>query len=501
MIGSCVRARGGLALAHAAIARSPSGISGIVIFLSPSAILSTQSVVALGPVLKVAGRYLLVMSSTLPGLASRQVAWQVLQAVAAGAYADRALERELGRIELSAPDRALATELAYGAIRQRRLLDAWLDQLGKVSSERQPPRLRWLLHLGLYQLLSSDRIPASAAVNTTVELAKRGGLSRLSSVVNGILRECSRKVDAEELLPLPSKESAALAINYSLPDWLVESLLQWYEKDRIEEFAHASNTAPSLDLRVNCLKGSRDELIADFKDAGVSSMPIEGVPNGITVLGRYGDIRLLPGFKEGRWCVQDRAAQRIAPLLEPRNGQHILDACAAPGGKSTHIAELMNDQGRLLALDPGKKRLKKVEKNCERLSLNCIQTLHADAVNIAEERPDLIKSFDAILVDVPCSGLGTLARNPDLRWKISPENIIQLVELQGRILAGVAPLLKDSGRIVYSTCSIYPLENDALIDQFLNLHPGWTVSQSWTNWPGDHGDGFFAAVLRKNSYS
>ena len=142
------------------------------------------------------------MSSTPPGLASRQVAWQVLQAVAAGAYADGALERELGRADLSAPDRGLATELAYGAIRQRRLLDAWLDQLGKVPAERQPPKLRWLLHLGLYQLLISDRIPASAAVSTTVELAKRGGLSRLAPVVNGMLRAFLRRQEAGDALPL-----------------------------------------------------------------------------------------------------------------------------------------------------------------------------------------------------------------------------------------------------------------------------------------------------------
>ena len=165
------------------------------------------------------------MSSTPPGLASRQVAWQVLQAVAAGAYADGALERELGRVDLS--DRGLATELAYGAIRQRRLLDAWLDQLGKVLAERQPPKLRWLLHLGLYQLLSSDRIPASAAVSTTVELAKRGGLSRLAPVVNGMLRAFLRRQEAGDALPLPSDPAAALAIRQSLPDWLAAGLLQW----------------------------------------------------------------------------------------------------------------------------------------------------------------------------------------------------------------------------------------------------------------------------------
>ena len=196
------------------------------------------------------------------GLAPRQVAWQVLQAVAAGAYADGALERELGRQPLGPADRALATELAYGAIRQRRLLDAWLDQLGRVPAERQPPKLRWLLHVGLYQLLQSERVPASAAVNTTVELAKRGGLGRLAPVANGVLRGFLRRREAGEPLPLPADSAAALAVRQSLPDWLAQDLLHWLPAERAEAFACACNRPPALDLRVNRRRSSPEVVLA-----------------------------------------------------------------------------------------------------------------------------------------------------------------------------------------------------------------------------------------------
>ena len=438
------------------------------------------------------------MSSAPPGLASRQVAWQVLQAVAAGAYADGALERELGRVSLSPQDRGLATELAYGAIRQRRLLDAWLDQLGKVPAERQPPKLRWLLHLGLYQLLSSDRIPASAAVSTTVELAKRGGLSRLAPVVNGMLRAFLRRQEAGEALPLPGDPAAALAIRQSLPDWLAAALLQWQTPEQAEAFARACNTPPALDLRVNGLRSTPEAVQAALAAAGVVAEPLEGLPMGLTIKGRSGDLRHLPGYDEGHWCVQDRSAQRIAPLLDPKPGERVLDACAAPGGKSTHLAELMGDQGQVLALDRGEARLRRVARNSERLGLGCIETRHGDAVSLASEAPELLGLFDALLIDAPCSGLGTLARHADARWRIDPAAIEGLVTLQRQLLEGLLPLLKPAGRLVYATCTVHPEENGELLEAFLKDHPQLRLEQSFQLWPGQlggGGDGFFAARI------
>ena len=438
------------------------------------------------------------------GLAARRCAWQVLQAVAAGAYADGALERELGRTPLAPADRALATELAYGAIRQRRLLDAWLDQLGKLPAERQPPKLRWLLHLGLYQLLHSQRIPAAAAVSTTVDLAKADGLARLAPVVNGMLRGFLRAQQAGTPLPLladPNADpAAALALRQSLPDWLAAALLQWLPPERAEAFGRACNTPPRLDLRVNLLRSSPEAVRQALAEAGLQATAIAGLPSGLTLEGRSGDLRQLPGYAEGHWCVQDRTAQRIAPLLDPQPGQRILDACAAPGGKSTHLAELIEDQGLVLALDRAEARLRRVERNAERLGLHGITTACGDAVSLGARQPELLASFDHILLDAPCSGLGTLARHADARWRLDPASIDGLVQLQRQLLQGLWPLLKPGGRLVYATCTVHPRENVELVEAFSREQADAALLQHWQSWPGEMeggGDGFFAAVLQR----
>ncbi|MCP9779304.1 16S rRNA (cytosine(967)-C(5))-methyltransferase [Cyanobium sp. To12R1] len=434
------------------------------------------------------------------GLAPRQLAWQVLLAVGAGAYADVALERELQRHPLEGADRALATELAYGAIRQRRLLDAWLDALGKVPAARQPPKLRWLLHLGLYQLLFSSRVPASAAVSTTVELAKRGKLGRLAPVANGLLRACGRRrAEAgpepwDGLGPLPSDPAASYGLRHSLPAWLAELALQWPDP---EAFGLACNQPPALDLRLNLLRTTPAGALEAFTAAGIEAAPLPDLPGGLTLLGRSGELRALPGYADGHWCVQDRAAQAVGLLLDPQPGERILDACAAPGGKSTHLAELMGNEGEVWAVDRSEGRLRRVGVNAARLGLQCIHTLAADATALAAEKPEWLGWFDRILLDAPCSGLGTLARHADARWRISPESITELVPLQRALLESLLPLLKPGGQLVYATCTVHPAENGQLLAGFLADHPGWQLQQSWQRWPAaSGGDGFFAARLQ-----
>ncbi len=436
------------------------------------------------------------------GLAPRQLAWQVLLAVGAGAYADVALERELQRTPIEGADRALATELAYGAIRQRRLLDAWLDALGKGPAHKQPPKLRWLLHLGLYQLLFSGRVPASAAVSTTVELAKRGGLGRLAPVANGMLRSALRRREALgrepwDGLDLSADPRQSFGVRHSLPDWLASLVLEWLPLEQAEAFGLACNLPPSLDLRINPIKASLDELQAELLAAGVGAQVIEGLPLALTLVGRSGDLRGLPGYAEGQWCVQDRAAQRVALLLNPQPGERILDACAAPGGKSTHIAELMGDQGEVWAIDRSAARLRRVEINGARLGLQSIQVLAADARGLAGAKPEWRASFDRILLDAPCSGLGTLARHADARWRMAPGAIEELIALQQQLLEGLLPLLKPGGQLVYATCTVHPAENGALIERFLANHQHWQLAKSCQCWPGSQGgDGFFTALLQ-----
>jgi len=443
------------------------------------------------------------------GLAPRRLAWKVLEAVAAGAFADNALERELAKTNLAPLDRGLATELAYGAIRQRFLLDAWIDAHGRLKANRQPPRLRWLLHVGLYQLLFSSRVPASAAVNTSVQLAKEAGFAQLAPVVNGLLRAVARAhnphgAEADTPRPLhpwqglalPDTAAASLALRHSLPPWLATQLLQWCRPEEAEAFGHSSNTPPALDLRINRRRSGRAEVLAAFGAAGLTARALDDQEWGLCLAAASGDLRGLPGFKEGHWCVQDRTAQAIAPLLAPQPGQRVLDACAAPGGKSTQLAELMDDQGEIWAVDRSEARLKKVVANAERLGMVSLQVLAADAADLLEIRPQWRGYFDRILVDAPCSGLGTLARHADARWRIQPDTIAELASQQQRLLERLAPLLQPTGRLVYATCTVHPQENGDVVAAFLACQPSWQLIHQQQWWPSvQAGDGFYAAVL------
>lgn len=436
------------------------------------------------------------------GLAPRRLAWSVLQAVAAGAWADAALERALRRSSLPPRDRALATDLAYGAIRQRLLLDAWITARGRLAADKQPPTLRWLLHVGLYQLLFLQRVPAAAAVSTTVQLAREGGLERLAPVVNGLLRAVLRQrhnlpagAAPWEGLPLPESAASSLALRHSLPLWLAQDLLQWRPASEAELYGQACNTPPPLDLRVNSLRSETATLISRFAEIGLRAEPLPDQPEGITLLDRPGDPRSLPGYAEGHWSVQDRQAQRIVPLLDPQPGERILDACAAPGGKATHCAERMGDQGEVWAIDRSSARLERLAINAERLGLTALQPLAADATTLLETHPGWRQHFDRILLDAPCSGLGTLARHPDARWRQTPETVATLLTLQDALLEGLAPLLAPGGQFVYATCTVHPRENQERITAFLGRH-NWQLrrDEQWWPQPGA-GDGFYAAVL------
>jgi len=445
------------------------------------------------------------LANETDGLAPRRLAWRVLEAVAAGAFADNALERALAQSNLAPLDRGLATELAYGAIRQRLLLDAWIDAHGRLKANRQPPRLRWLLHVGLYQLLFSSRVPASAAVNTSVQLAKEAGFGRLAPVVNGLLRAVARAhthndaatpLNPWQGLALPPAAADSLALRHSLPPWLATQLLQWCRPEEAEAFGRSSNTPPALDLRINRRRSSRAEVLAAFGAAGLTARALDDQEWGLCLAAASGDLRGLPGFKEGHWCVQDRTAQAIAPLLAPQPGQRVLDACAAPGGKATQLAELMDDQGEIWAVDRSESRLKKVVANAERLGLASLQVLTADAADLIELRPEWRGSFDRILVDAPCSGLGTLARHADARWRIQPGSIAELAVQQQRLLERLAPLLRPAGRLVYATCTVHPQENSEVVQAFLTGQPNWHLIQQHQWWPAPQaGDGFYAAVL------
>ncbi len=435
----------------------------------------------------------------IEGLISRKAAWEVIQAVGGGAFSDVALDRILKNYSFNYLDRALITELSYGAIRQRYYLDCWVDFLGKIPAIKQPPLLRWLLHLGLYQIFKMERIPPAAAINTTVELAKTNKLSKLAPVVNGILRSALRCKEKGSSLPSSNNPSNELAKNESLPVWLASQLISWKGEKAALKISKAFNSISSIDLRVNILKTNLKDLKKDFDSCGVPTKPIPDCPNGLEVFLGFGEPIRWPGYDEGKWCVQDRSSQLIAPFLNPLKGDRILDACAAPGGKSTHIAELIGNEGEVWSIDRSSTRVNRLLANSERLGTKCIQHLVADSKELLLINPEWKGYFHRILLDAPCSGLGTLSRHPDARWRMNIKNIEELVLLQKQLLMSLIPLLKNGGRLVYSTCTIHPDENFHQIESFIKKFPEFILKYEKQIWPGDYssGDGFYVAVLDK----
>lgn len=441
---------------------------------------------------------------------ARRLAFDALKEIHRGGYADVVLHRRLAKVKLSSVDRAFATELVYGTVRRQRTLDALIDQLGKKTAQQQPVDLRVILHLGLYQLRFLTQVPESAAVNTSVELAKTVGKAKLSGVVNGILRQYIRlQQQGQDPLQLPSDRTQALAIKHSYPDWLIALWLDELSEAETIALCEWFNRPPAIDIRVNPLQLSRDDLQRRWADAGIAAEPLPYLPQALRLPQAAGSIQALPGFAEGWWTVQDASAQLVSSLVNPQPGQLVVDACAAPGGKTTHLAELMENQGLIWACDRTASRLKKVSQNIQRLGLTCIQTCTGDSTAITKFETE----GDRVLVDAPCSGLGTLHRHADARWRQTPESVAELATLQQQLLNRAATWVRPGGQLVYATCTLHPAENEAVIQQFLTEHPQWRIaapaehepaaafasSQGWIRiWPHQQNmDGFFMARLER----
>lgn len=441
----------------------------------------------------------------------RQLAFIALCAVHQGAYADAALDRVLRSAQLSVPDRRLVTELVYGSVRRQRSLDALIDQLGKKKAHQQPPNLRTILHLGLYQLRYQDRIPASAAVNTTVELAKANGFSGLTGVVNGMLRQYNRLAASVDPLQLPENPVERLGVLHSYPSWIVELWLEQLGMAETEQLCEWMNQSPAIDLRVNTLRTQIEEVEAAMQSAGVLVRRIPQLPQALRLIGSTGPIQNLPGFSQGWWIVQDSSAQLVSYLLNPQPGEVVIDACAAPGGKTTHIAQLMGDKGTVWACDRAASRLRKLKENAQRLQLQSIAVCVGDSRNLSQFK----NSADRVLLDVPCSGLGTLHRHADARWRQTPTSVQELSILQQDLLAQTSTFVKPSGVLVYATCTLHPLENERVIQSFLDNCPSWRIvpptpdspaaaystPEGWVKlWPHRHQmDGFFMVLLKQES--
>jgi 16S rRNA (cytosine967-C5)-methyltransferase len=475
---------------------------------------------------------------------SRQIAFIALREVHRhGAFADAALDRAFRNSQLNDLDRRLVTELVCGSIRRMRSLDFIIDKLAKKPSSQQPPELRSILHLGLYQLEYLNHIPPSAAVNTTVQLAKENGFSGLSSFVNGLLRQYTRLTpptppyqggaqsvaDASHAaetqttsdfppyqggagggfnsLKLPKNPIQRLGILHSFPDWIIAMWLEQLGETETEKLCEWFNISPTIDLRINPLTSSISRIENSFKSKNILTSRIPNLPQALRINSSTGAIQNLPGYSEGWWTIQDSSAQLVTHLLDPQPGEIIIDACAAPGGKTTHIAELMQDTGTIYACDRTANRLKRLKENTARLQMKSIQIRTGDSRNF----PEFIDLADRVLLDAPCSGLGTLHRRPDARWHHTPENIQQQSQLQSELLANAATFVKSGGILVYATCTIHPLENERVVRSFLSNNPRWQIEpptidlpvkpspEGWVKvWPHRHQmDGFFMVRLKQ----
>ena len=431
------------------------------------------------------------------GYLQRKASWEILLKVSSGIYSDHALEKVIKNYTFDSLNIAFITELSYGCIRYRRFLDLWVDHISKLSHLKQPPKLRWLLHIGLYQLLKMDKIPFSAAISSTVEVAKRTDLKGLAGTVNAILRNTVRNIEKDNLPKISSNEIERLSFLESLPLWLVNEIVKWGGIKEAKNIAKAFYKKPSIDLRINSLKTNSDKFLREFLECKIDASPIDNLNNGVALNSNPRSIKNLPGYKEGMWVVQDRSSQWVATLLNPTKGQKILDACSAPGSKTTHLASLANDNAEILAVDRSEKRLKILKSNLERLNIKSVKTLKADATTLIDIKPNLVNYFDKILIDAPCSGIGTFARNPDIRWSLSKKKINQLIMLQESLLESIFPLLKQNGILVYSTCTICPQENNLLIRRFLSKNKKIKLDYEKQILPrfDKPGDGFYAAKI------
>lgn len=424
-----------------------------------------------------------------------------------GAWSDGALHHYLSLAELDTRDAALASQLAYGAIQNRTLCEHYLKKFSSVRLSKLFPRVRDCLTLGIYQLVLLDRIPAHAAVNETVALVRGWARAGEKAVryANGVLRAVARAVEDGTLpvLDCPTEE-AYLALRYSHPEWLTERLCEEFGMEDAASICALDNETAPLCLRVNLLKTSREKVLAQLREGGLACAPHERIGNLILCSG--GDAASLPAFRNGEATVQDGASIVCVDVLDPRQGETIVDLCAAPGGKTCYIAEKMGNRGHVIAGDVYEHKLAHIRNAAGRLGLGIIETRLADA---AVFQPGLEGRADRVLCDVPCSGLGVIRKKPEIRWK-SEESLEGLPKTQLAILETGSRYLKPGGVLVYSTCTILGRENLAVVQAFLDKHEGFALEGfthpavgdvpegSITLLPHLHQtDGFFIAKLRR----
>lgn len=408
--------------------------------------------------------------------------------------------------ELSAEDRALCHELVLGVLRRQLWLDKLVEHFAGRKSEKLDAPVRRALSLGLYQLRFLTRTPASAAVNESVNMARAARVRSAAPFINAVLRRATREPDYDpaEAITDPFER---IAVATSHPAWLVRRWAGAFGIEDAEALARANNASAPTAFRVNTLRADGDTLINNLRATGVKVLPSRVAPGGWRVEGGAGAaLRELAG--EGLIYSQDEASQLIAHVLGAREGERVLDVCAAPGSKTTHVAALAGDRALIVAGDLHEHRLRVVKESCERLGVRGVRAVAFDAEG---SLPFAEEAFDRVLVDAPCTGTGTLRHNPEIRWRLAPANIAALASVQLRILSEASRVVRHGGRLVYSTCSVEREENEEVVASFLQTHKDFKQVEAAPapdsvllptgaarTWPHrDDVDGFFVVALEK----
>lgn len=418
------------------------------------------------------------------------------------AYSNIALDEEIkqNRNKLTEKDIGLISEITYGVTTWKLTLDSIIKKYSKIRLKKISPWILNILRMGIYQIIFLDKIPKSAAVNESVNLSKRYGHTSSSNFANAILRKVDKK-DYEELFQIKD-DVERVSKTTSMPEWIIKELMKNNKMDKVEEICKNSNLKPKITIRVNRIKTTPSELKLKLDERNIeySETKIEEFFN----LKKVKNIENLDLFKEGYFTIQDLSAGLTAISLNPKPNEYVLDACSAPGGKTTHIAELMQNKGKIEAWDIHEHRVKLVQKNAKRLGIDIIKTDVQDAMEFNEK---YVEKFDKILLDVPCLGIGVIKRKPDIKWQRKQEDIEKITNIQKKILQNCSKYLKPNGILVYSTCSILEDENMAIIEEFLNENKEFektniVINQKEINgeitiMPNDEQDGFFICKLQK----
>jgi len=401
---------------------------------------------------------------------ARELALQTLiNILNEGAYSNRAINEQIEKYKPNDQEKNFMTEIVYGSLQNYQLLEFYAEPYfkGKVKSW-----IKILVVMSLYQIIYLDGVPEHAAISEAVNIARKRGGEFNGKLVNAILREMMRNPlrNLEDI----TNEQEKLAIETSHPLWLIKLWWKQFGANQTIAMAHANNERVQVTIRTNTLKGTREALKQKLEADGIKCK--NGYLNEEALIITKGNVIKTKAFEEGWFYIQDEASMLVASLLNPKPNSKILDTCSAPGGKTTHVAQLMNQTGEVFAHDIYQHKIKLIEENAKRLGLKNITTHIQDATALDECYEK--ESFDAILVDAPCSGLGILRRHPEVKLTKKPEDLDGIIQIQSKILKTVAPLVKVGGKIVYSTCTVNRKENDKLIEQFLKENSNFALDET-----------------------